>query len=187
MVLLVSPCLLRHSIRLFAFSWVTAGLLLAAQEPVAETLYIHGEILTGAHLKVGDPSPTPARVHAMAVSAGHVVALGNDTEMLARKDRGSKIVDLQGAFVMPGFNDAHTHMAQAGQQHLAVDLIGSASLQDMQTRIRTYLATAKPGQWILGGGWDQTLWTSKELPTRTDLDAVTCGHPALLIVARTVP
>ena len=81
---------------------------------------------------------------------------------------------------MPGFNDAHTHMASAGQQRLQVNLVGASSLADMQSRIRTYVATAKPGQWVLGGGWDHTLWPSKVLPTRADLDMVTQGRPTLL-------
>ncbi len=123
----------------------------------------------------------PARVQALAIRDGRIFAVGSDATILALKGAHSAVVDLGGAFVMPGFNDAHTHMALAGQQRLTVDLVGTRSLGEMQTRIRTYAATAKPGQWILGGGWDHTLWPSGKLPTRADLDAVTAGHPALLV------
>ena len=151
-----------------------------AQQPAPDTLFLHGNILTGAHLKANDPDPTPARVQALAVGAGRILAAGDDTAMLALKGPRTAVVDLHGAFAMPGFNDAHTHMAQAGEQRLAVNLIGTHSLAEMQDRIRTYVATAKPGTWLLGGGWDETLWATKTLPTREDLDAVTGGHPALL-------
>ncbi len=80
---------------------------------------------------------------------------------------------------MPGFNDAHTHIGEAGRQRLSVNLGRVRSLAEMQQRIRTYVATAKPGTWIQGGGWDHTLWADNTLPTRTDLDAVTNGHPAI--------
>ncbi len=154
-----------------------------AQQPAPDVLFVHGNIVTGTHLRGDDRSPVPARVHALAIRDGHIVAVGDDPTVLALKGPQTTVVDLHGAFVMPGFNDAHTHMAQAGQQRLAVNLVGATSLADMQARIRTYAAKAKPGQrdsWILGGGWDHTLWSSKTLPSRADLDAVAAGHPALL-------
>jgi predicted amidohydrolase YtcJ len=148
-----------------------------------DTLYIHGEILTGAHLRAADTSSTPVRVTAIAISNGHIVAVGSDAEVLKLKAASTKIVDLHGAFVMPGFNDAHTHIASAGQQHYTVDLTGTKSLAEMQARIRTYVAdpavAAKPTSWIQGGGWDHTLWASKKLPTKSDLDTVTGNHPAM--------
>ncbi len=149
-----------------------------AQQPSADMLFLHGNILTGAHLRTADTAATPARVHALAVRNGTIVAVGDDAAMLALKGPHTEVVDLGGAFAMPGFNDAHTHMAEAGRQRLAVDLVGVHSLAEMQARIRAYVAKARPGQWILGGGWDHTLWPSRTLPTRADLDKVTAGHPA---------
>ena len=146
-----------------------------------DTIYFHGDILTGTRLRAGDPDPNPGRVKALAIRDGRIIAMGTDATVLGLKGPQTNLVDLHGAFAMPGFNDAHTHMAQAGQQRLAIDLVGSTSLADAQARIRTYVATAKPGQWLVGGGWDHTLWPTHTLPTRADLDAVTSGHPALLI------
>ena len=143
-------------------------------------IVVHGNILTGAHLQPDDRDPLPARVSALVIRNGTLVFAGDDAAALTRRGTHTVVLDLAGAFAMPGFNDAHTHMASAGQQRLAVNLVGAASLADMQARIRTYVLTAKPGQWILGGGWDHTLWHSKTLPNRADLDAVTAGHPARL-------
>ncbi len=151
-----------------------------AQDTSPHTLYLHGNILTGTHLQPSDLSPTPARVTALAVTNSTIVAIGTDEEIQRLRGPHTKIVDLAGAFVMPGFNDAHTHIASAGQQKLTVDLDGTSSLAEMLDRIRAYTTSAKPGQWILGGGWDHTKWSGKALPNRQDLDKVTAGHPAVL-------
>ena len=151
-----------------------------AQDTSPNTIYLHGNILTGAHLAASDSSLTPAHVTALAVTNSTIVAVGSDDEIGKLRGPHTQVVDLAGAFVMPGFNDAHTHIAEAGQQKLTVDLDNVPSLAEMQERIRAYTAKAKPGQWILGAGWDHTKWASKTLPTRQDLDKVTAGHPAVL-------
>jgi predicted amidohydrolase YtcJ len=150
-----------------------------AQTTPADTIYFHGNILTGARLRPSDPSPTPATVTAIAVANGKILAAGTDADLLKLKGPKTKVIDLRGAFAMPGFNDAHTHIGEAGRQKLSVNLVGVHSLAEMQQRIRTYVATAQPGSWIQGGGWDHTLWPDSKLPSRTDLDQVTAGHPAI--------
>jgi predicted amidohydrolase YtcJ len=149
-----------------------------AQAP-ADAIYIHGNILTGAHLDPNDPSSTPAKVTALAIGNGKILEVGTDATVLTRKGPKTSVIDLHGAFVMPGFNDAHTHIASAGQQKLSVDLDNSKSLAEMQQRIKTYANTAKPNSWLQGGGWDHTIWPGKQLPTRADTDSVTAGHPAI--------
>ncbi len=153
-----------------------------AQDSSPDIVFVHGRILTGAHLRDVDDSRTPARVSALAVTNSTVVALGTDEEVLRLKGPHTRVVDLEGAFAMPGFNDAHTHMAGAGQQKLTVDLDGVRSLGEMQDRVRRYIA-AQPasarGAWIVGSGWDHTVWPGKTLPTRGDLDKVTAEHPAV--------
>jgi predicted amidohydrolase YtcJ len=158
-------------------------LLLAASAPAqqpADTILLHGNILTGAHLRPNDPSETPAKVTALAIADGKILAAGSDATILQLKGPKTQVIDLHGAFAMPGFNDAHTHIGEAGRQKLSVNLVGTRSLAEMQQRIHTYVAKAKPGAWIQGGGWDQTLWADNTLPSRTDLDAVTGTHPAIL-------
>jgi predicted amidohydrolase YtcJ len=157
--------------------------LAVAQTATVDTspnlLFVHGNILTGAHLRKDDPSPTPAYVAALAVTYSTIVAVGTDEQILALRGPHSQVIDLNSAFVMPGFNDAHTHMASAGQQRLTVDLDGTASLGEILQRIKAYTAQQPAGTWILGSGWDHTKWPSKTLPTRQDIDKVTAGHPAM--------
>src|ERR1700733_12194830 len=152
---------------------------LAQAQAVPDVIYSHGNILTGAHLRPNDPSATPAKVTALAIANGEILAAGTDATILKLRGPKTKIIDLQGAFAMPGFNDAHTHSGEAGRQKLSVNQVGVHSLSEMQQRIRAYVATAMPGAWIEGGGWDHTLWADDKLPSRTDLDHVPGGHPAI--------
>ncbi|HMH15065.1 MAG TPA: amidohydrolase [Edaphobacter sp.] len=161
-----------------AFLLLTTPLLHAQNNP-PEIIYIHANFLTGAHLRPNDLSKTPAKVTAIAVSQGKITAVGTDANLLKLQAPSTKVIDLNGAFAMPGFNDAHTHIASAGQQKLTIDLDGTKSLDEMQRRIKTFASTTKSGTWLQGAGWDHTLWPSKTLPTRADIDAVTQGHPAV--------
>ena len=156
---------------------MTASLAHAAPTPFADAIYYHGNILTGVDLE----SAQPERVSAMALAHGEILATGTDAAILAQyKGSATKLVDLHGAFVMPGFNDAHAHLGMGGKILLSVDLLGCASLADMQARIRAAAEKAAPGQWLTGGGWDHTLWAEKKLPTRQDIDAAAGSHPAIL-------
>ncbi len=156
-----------------ACSALTASAQTAAP-PAPDVIYYHGVILTGTGL----PGDTAERVSALALSHGLVQSTGTDAAVLKEKGPHTQLVDLGGAFVMPGFNDAHTHIAEAGQRKLSVDLTGTRSLAEMKARIAEAAHAAPPGHWLRGGGWDHTLWPTKQTPTRADLDAVTGDHPA---------
>lgn len=126
-----------------------------------------------------NPAWLTKRVQAIAVLRGRIVAIGANAEIEKLKEAGTQIIDLHGHFVMPGFNDAHAHLASGGFEKLDIDLVGSKSLDDMKQRIAARAKTAAPGEWLVGRGWDHTLWANQALPTRGDLDAVTGDHPAI--------
>ena len=161
---------------LILFCLMAALPLFSATPPVI-AIYYDGNILTG----VGLGADRAQRVTAIAVGDHQIVAIGDDAAVLRQKQPGTKLFDLHGAFVMPGINDAHVHLGDAGRIKLAVDLTGSTSLAEMLRRVSAAAAAAPAGEWLLGGGWDHTLWESKTLPTRQDLDAVSGGHPAFFV------
>ena len=165
----------------FIFSSLVLSAAVCASAQAPDVIYVHGDVLTGAHLRANDDSETPARVTALAVRNGSIVAVGSDADLLKRKGTSTKVVDLNGAFVMPAFNDAHTHIAGAGRQKLAIDLNHIPSLAAMQDKIKAAAANAKPGAWLEGGGWDHTLWADKTLPTKEAMDVVTDDHPAFFM------
>jgi predicted amidohydrolase YtcJ len=117
------------------------------------------------------------RVQGLAIKEGKIVAVGTDEEIQHWVGPDTKVIDLEGKFVMPGFNDAHTHMVDGGLRLLRVQVEGTRSLAEFQQRIRDALPQFKPGEWIVGGGWDQSLWKENRMPTRQDLDAVSTEHP----------
>src|SRR5437763_7423558 len=78
---------------------------------------------------------------------------------------------------MPGFNDAHAHLASGGFEKLEISLVGTKSLEEMKSRIAARSSSAAPGEWLVGRGWDHTKWSEQKLPTRQDLDSVSNGHP----------
>jgi len=136
----------------------------------ADTIFLHGDIYTGT---------TGKRAQAMAVRGERIVAVGSDTEIQKLKGKRTQVVDLGGHFVMPGFNDAHVHLANAGFERLYINLTGVRSLAEMQDRIAARAKTTPAGDWLTGRGWDHTLWLGQKLPTRQDLDQVTGEHPAI--------
>jgi predicted amidohydrolase YtcJ len=160
---------------LSAAALLAAALPLAAQSGPPDAIYYHGHILTGVGLGQGKLD----FVSAIAMRDGIITATGTDESLLKTKGSKTQLVDLGGAFTMPGINDAHTHLGEAGRIQLSVDLTGSKTLQEMLDRIERAAKISPPGKWLQGGGWDHTVWLEKVLPTRQDLDAVTHGHPAI--------
>jgi hypothetical protein len=120
------------------------------------------------------------RAQAIAVRGERIVAIGSNDEILKFQGPDTKVVELGGKFVMPGFNDAHTHLASGGFEKLTVNLVGVKSLDEFRERIRAKVEKAEPNAWIVGGGWDETLWPVKAVPSRWDIDEVTTDHPVFL-------
>jgi predicted amidohydrolase YtcJ len=150
----------------------TQALVKERGEGPPDIIFVNGDIYTQV---------TPSRAQAMAVRDGRILAVGTNDAIRKLKGTRTQVVDLGGHFVMPGFNDAHVHLEHAGLELLSVNLRGTRSLQEMQQRIAANAKIAAPGEWLVGGGWDQTLWTDGKLPSKQDIDAVSGGHPAVFI------
>jgi predicted amidohydrolase YtcJ len=89
-------------------------------------------------------------------------------------------IDGGGRTLLPGLIDAHGHVTDLGFYALRLDVTGTASLVDMQERLRAYAAAHPDAKWILGGGWNQELWPDKRFPTAADLDAIVPDRPVVL-------
>jgi predicted amidohydrolase YtcJ len=148
----------------------------------ADAVFVNGDILTGL-TNSGDHAQIAEMPHAqaIAVSGDRIIAVGSNADVKKFQGKHTQVFDLGGYFVMPGFNDAHLHLASAGFEKLNVDLVGVKSLNQMLERIATRAKATPPGEWIQGRGWDHTLWQDKKLPTRQDVDAVTGDHPAVFV------
>jgi predicted amidohydrolase YtcJ len=156
----------------------SAALLLhahPAQDSARTVLYMHGLVYTN------DPQHPWAQ--ALAVRDSKIICVGSISQVMSECAAGEAhpdTVNLQGKFVMPGFNDAHVHLGWAGEGMLSVRLYGAASVEELKKRLAAGVAAHKPGEWITGAGWDHTLWPEKQFPNRWELDDVSPNNPVLL-------
>jgi predicted amidohydrolase YtcJ len=169
----IGPLLL---LTLFAGAAAQSG---SNQKPKADVIFTHGNIYTGA-VDATASFGAGKRAEALAVRGDRILAVGARDEIMKLKGPQTQIIDLQGHFVMPGFNDAHMHLASAGLEKMNVDLVGAKTLDEFRDRLRARCETVGPGEWVIGEGWDETLWPVKTLPSRWDLDEVAGSHPVYL-------
>jgi len=118
----------------------------------------------------------------MAVRDGKILCVGTLSNVLLECGgaEASDVVQLNGRFVMPGFNDAHVHLGGAGRDKMAVALNDATSLADVLKLVERAVSKHKLGEWIVGSGWDQTRWADQKFPTRMDLDRVAANNPVYL-------
>lgn len=117
-------------------------------------------------------------VQAIAIKDGKVVEVGPDRQIM-NKYSADEFIDAEGKDVFPGFTDAHGHLMSLARQKLSANLLGSASMEDLVVRVEKY-AQRKERPAIVGGGWDQSLWNTNELPVNDLLNAKFPDKPVVL-------
>ncbi|HEY3173498.1 MAG TPA: amidohydrolase [Thermoanaerobaculia bacterium] len=145
------------------------GLLtLAGAGPTAPLLLEGGTVYASA-----EAAPAKASV---LVRGGKIAFIGNPASA-RRLAPEAKRVSVSGAFVFPGWADAHGHLLGLGKSLEIAKLRGAADAAEAARRIGE-LATLLPrGAWVEGRGWDQNLWPAKTFPDARDLDAVVADRP----------
>jgi predicted amidohydrolase YtcJ len=130
--------------------------------------------------------PLQPQVQALAVRAGKIEALGSTEAIRHYVGKQTKVLDLHGAFVTPGFIEGHGHLMDTGEALLQVDVGKAANWDEIVAIIKAAVAKAKPGEWIVGQGWQQAKWNKVPqpnvdgLPLPTSLDAISPNNPVLL-------
>jgi hypothetical protein len=137
----------------------------------ADTVYVNGSIWTGVE--------SASRAQAIAVKDEFLVAVGSNENVEHLKDSNTKIVDLQGRFVVPGLMDAHTHFMDGGFQLVRLNFREVDSPEDFVYKIDSAAQKLEPGQWILGGNWDHEKWGG-ELPHHSWVDDVSKEYPVFV-------
>ncbi|MEW6360757.1 MAG: amidohydrolase [Pyrinomonadaceae bacterium] len=143
----------------------------------AQTIYADLVVLN-ANVRTGDKSRPAAE--AIAVSGNRIVAIGNTAEIRKLAGPATRRIDAGGKTVIAGFNDAHVHFMETGQQLSSVDLRDAKSPEEFVRRIRDFASRLPKGRWILGGQWDHENWTPNRLPTAEMIDAVTPDNPVFI-------
>ena len=115
----------------------------------------------------------------LAVAGGKVLACGG-REVMALRGPRTRVVDLEGSAVFPGFNDAHAHVVYYGLTRFGADLAGVRGIDDILDRLRDHAEHLKPGEWLQGMGYRTDELTERRQPHATELDRVTGERPAFI-------
>jgi len=117
-------------------------------------------------------------VDAILIQNNRIIYCGKSTDVNLPDYLVEKI-DLQNRFVIPAFTDCHTHVAAVALDHERLRLDDCQSKAQALDLIANFVNTQKPGQWILGGGWNANIWPEGR-PDRNDLDKITKQHPVAI-------
>lgn len=151
----------------------------ALAAPAADTIYLNGSVLT-----LDEARP---RAEAVAVSAGRIAAVGTRAQVLAHQGPRTRLVDLQGAALLPGFVDAHGHVSMTGLQAISANLLPPPdgeghSIATLQRLLRNFSGgqLALTRTMVLGFGYDEAQLQERRPPTRQELDAVSQDLPVVI-------
>jgi predicted amidohydrolase YtcJ len=139
----------------------------------ADLVLLHGRVITvNAHDDV---------VQALAVKDGRILATGTDQSVERFANAQTKVIDLHGRAVTPGLIDAHAHVMDTGLSDLfEIDLNDASSIEEVLNRVSKRIAAAKPGDWIVGAGWDEGKLAEHRYPRALELDRVSPHNPVWL-------
>ncbi|MEO8810920.1 MAG: amidohydrolase [Rhodanobacter sp.] len=146
--------------------------------PAADMVLRNGVIVT--------LDPLQPQVQALAVRGGRIEALGSNEAMADYIGKDTRVLDLHGGFVTPGFIEGHGHLMDTGQSLMQLNLGAPPNWDALVDMVKASVAKARPGQWIVGQGWQQAKWNKVPqpnvdgLPLPDSLDAVSPNNPVLL-------
>jgi predicted amidohydrolase YtcJ len=123
-------------------------------------------------------NPKQPRASAMAVRGGSILAVGDDVAKFI--GQSTRVIDAQGATVIPGFIDSHGHVRSLGESLESLDLRGKTSEAAIADLVRAAARNRKPGEWIQGNAWDQNLFSSKQFPDSKAISDAAPNNPVAL-------
>jgi predicted amidohydrolase YtcJ len=172
-------------IRILSIALAVTGIWMsspAAAGETADAIYYNGNIVT-----IDDARPAAG---ALAVKDGKILAVGEREEVLQARGDGTRLVDLEGRTLLPGFVDAHGHVMGGGLQALSANLLSPpdgevTDIASLQRTLRDWMAANRQAvdriRLVVGFGYDNAQLAELRHPTRDDLDAVTTEIPVLVI------
>lgn len=159
---------------LFGALLLSSAAAAAAAGGKADAIYVNGDILTMA-------SKDPTYVEALAVADGKIAFVGAKDEALKLKGDATKLVDLKGHTLLPGFIDGHGHMIYYGKNMVDADLVGVTSIPELIDRMQAQAAKMGPDDWIVGFGYSVPMLKENRHPTAAELDQVSPNRPIMVV------
>jgi predicted amidohydrolase YtcJ len=153
---------------------VSAVALAAACGPAdtADLVLRNGNVHTG-----NDRAP---KAEAVAIRANRFTFVGSNAEIERHVGSNTRVIDLDGATVFPGWTDAHYHLSGVGEREMTLNLEGTSTKEAFLARVKERADRTAPGAWVTGRGWIETFWTPPAFPTRQDLDRIAPQNPVYL-------
>lgn len=161
-------------IAIVLLSTLLSGWILPSLPPVdpADLVFKNGNIYT-----VNEAQP---RAEAVAVKGERIVFVGANADAEKFVGKNTRVIDLKGRTLLPGFTDSHQHLAGVGAREMTLNLEGIESLKDFLAAVKARVSQAKPGEWVTGRGWIETFWKPPVFPTGSDLDKIAPNNPVIL-------
>jgi predicted amidohydrolase YtcJ len=116
---------------------------------------------------------------AVAVTDGQIVFVGTTADAQKYLGSATRVIDVDGAVVLPGLVDSHAHIQELGRMKVQVDLVGVQTEEEAIDRVVEFAADVEQGEWILGWGWDEGAWANR-YPTYSRLSEVFPDNPVVL-------
>ena len=122
------------------------------------------------------------RAEAVAIAGDRIEAVGGSDEITRLANGQTRMIDLGGRCVLPGFTDSHCHVAHTALEKVKVPLRGVRSIGELIRIMREYIRShdIPEGEWVVGSGYDQLLFDEQRQPNRDDLDAISPRHPIMV-------
>lgn len=162
-------CLSFRILRLFPLLLVIS--LVGQESPKPDLLLFNANVITMN-------SRQPAS-QAIAIQQGHIAWVGSSEEAGKLFARDIPRMDLHGSMVLPGIIDAHTHLLELGKSLLRLNIKDVPTEKEAVEQVRKRVASAAPGEWILGWGWDEGKWAA-QYPDNKALSQASPNNPVLL-------
>src|SRR5436309_992535 len=149
-----------------ATSWrhlpLLLGLILACASGFAQNIEPADLVLRGGKIVTMDPAKPQAE--ALAARGDAIVAVGTDKEIQPYIGESTRVLDLAGKFVMPGFIEGHGHFTAIGQAKMNLNLTEARNWDEIVAMVLQAARKAQPGEWIVGRGWHQEKWEKAPSP-----------------------
>jgi predicted amidohydrolase YtcJ len=144
----------------------------AQAQVFASLVLVHGHVWT--------ENPAQPEAEALAIDGNRILQVGSSADILRLAGPTTRVIDLKGRRVVPGFNDAHVHFIDGGLGLAGVQLRSAASQDEFRQRIAAFASSQHEGVWIVDGEWDHERWTPAVLPTHQLIDGVTEHNPVFV-------
>ncbi|HUV33649.1 MAG TPA: amidohydrolase family protein, partial [Candidatus Desulfaltia sp.] len=141
------------------------------EELLADLVLVNGQVIT--------VNPFDSVAEAVAVKDGRVLRVGSTVDVKRLAGRKTKIIDLKGRALFPGFIDTHEHCIRRGLQLDWVNCKAMGSLGEVVEALKAK-AGSMEGEWVVGSWFDESQWKDKRFPNRYDLDKASAVHPIYL-------